>query len=361
MTGRSSHAPPALHSEVKLSCAPEDVFRRFQLSLIAQNHIFGKKQGAGLGVAPEDERNVAERAVDKLMRLGLPLGTKGRDDQWVHRREGDVKLQTVQRVFSDVRRILAGRERDPLLKHLRQVQDEELDAGASDELGGAEPSEAVAAIGRKVRDEELMCLLFEDLRAELLNQPGRRKAPDPSPPPPPPPLPDPAIIPSRLAAGLSEYELRAKEERERLESKRQREDNIEAAMMFLGEQRLLSLADRHVETPFFFVVLRPGDRHPIASAAAGQYVLVWSKPSSEAAGAPGEELERVGQLYVTDMKSVVDAPGADKRSTATISIDSTNARALMGCGGRTKLVLRGEAGVLEKFVQRLVMLQANLF
>jgi hypothetical protein len=33
----------------------------------------------------------------------------------------------------------------------------------------------------------------------------------------------------------------------------------------------------------------------------------------------------------------------------------------MGCGGRTKLVLRGEAGVLEKFVQRLVMLQANLF
>jgi len=359
MTGRSSHAPPALHSEVKLSRAPEDVFRRFQLSLIAQNHIFGKKQGAGLGVAPEDDRNVAERAVDKLIRLGLPLGTKGPDDQWVHRREGDVKLQTVQRVFSDVRRILAGRERDPLLKHLLQVQEEEQDAGVSDELG-AEPSEAVAAIGRKVRDEELMCLLFEDVRAELLNEPGRRKAQDPTPPPPPPPLPDPAIIPSRLAAGLSEYELRAKEERERLEAKRQREDNIEAAMMFLGEQRLLSLADRHLETPFFFVVLRPSDRQPVASAAAGQYVLVWSKPSSEAAGAPGEELERAGQLSVTDIKSAVDAPGADKRSTATISIDPSNARALMGCGGRTKLVLRGEAGVVEKFVQRLVMLQANL-
>ena len=129
-------------------------------------------------------------------------------------------------------------------------------------------------------------LLFEDVRAELLNEPGRRKAQDPTPRRLRHHCPTPQSF-HRVGRRPHEYELRAKES---VNGSRPsgRERTTRGCHDFLGEQRLLSLADRHVER-LLCRRAAPHDRQPVASASMGN-MLLWSKPSSELQRRPERNL-----------------------------------------------------------------------
>jgi len=353
--GSAGASRAMLHAETALSRDPEAVFHRFKVKLIAQNHVFGKKLALGSQQEQADPRNAAEREFDKLVKLGLAVSTKKFDHQWGHRKSGEsgVTLKLLQKVQSDLRHQLSGSEKSPLLPQLLELDDPFAERPESQ----GHLSAAAKQIGSRIRSDELLGMLFEDLRGDLGNEPGFRKKVSPSaarvatPVAPPPTTP--AIVPPHLA----EFQAKQKADSEAALDKLRRQSNVETALDFLNnpdEPFAAALADRHVEVEFFFAVTKTNT----GGVTALDYTLHWSKVSGEEGG--NEPSAWQGSVSLADVKSISEISAVDKRGAITISIDSQNARALKSCGGRTRLVLKGDVSKMGKFRDRLVLLKDNI-
>lgn len=348
LSGKSR--PIALHTEPPETNDPEAVFRRFKLHLIAQNHIFNLKRQNGTAATAsikpvEDRRNVAQRELDKLRKLGIVVGTQDRDDSWVHLRMGEANMQLVEHVYDDLKHRLAavdtgaGSLVDQLVRRDDPFGEIEghLDATAQ-------------AMALKIRDDEVMSLLYEDVRGELCLIPGMKKAPVAKAPVmlQAPPL---AMVPSHLA----EQAAKAKVERELAEEIRIQEENIETAFRYLHEDRALSLADRHLDTSFMFRVEKETRKAPKPGlSSTTDYVLKWYKPGESFKSAPA------GFVCLADIKSISEGVPVEKQGSFIVSIDPSNAKALKSCVGRTKLTIKGDAGEIKKYAQRLQVLHNSL-
>jgi hypothetical protein len=353
-----------LHADLELSRDPEDVFHRFKVKLIAQNHVFGKKQSLGGSsvAAGKDKRNAAERELDKLNKLGEQVGSKHSEKrgemQWFHRHPGDTTLKLVQRVQTDLRHYLAGSEKSPLLVQLLRLDDPF--AELTENQGHL--SDSAKVLSSKIRDEEMMSMLYEDVRGDLANEPGFRtvssslaQATTQGADTGSGVLP-PAIIPLHL----QEYQAKAKSEQDAADARRRREENAETALDYLRDPRPLTLADRRNEAVFMVRIIKltggggvGGNKTTLgasASATAGaNYVLHWSKPTDDIE----EQTLWQGSITLADIKGVSDGPIEDRRGSCIINVDQQNSRAMKTNGGRTKIVFKGDAVEISKFRQRL--------
>lgn len=319
----------SLHAGAPPSDSPEDVFHRFKIKLVAMSTVYreavARREGRAADLpklaSVELHKNVAERELEKLTKLGFS------------------GLAFVRHLYGDLPRAAPGSE--SLLMQLLQKED------PFGEQSGQHLGPSAQAVALKIRDEELMRALYEDRRSELLAlQPkaALAKAPEPTP-----------VAPVMVPSHMQDARARVAAETAAVEAREQREVDVEAALDFLGEERVLVLADRHSEQEACFRVCRQRNARGVS-----EVVLQWKEPAVAVPAGDDWSSVQQGALCVSDFKSLAEGDGP----CVIIGIDSTNAKALKGCRGRTKLVLRPSretnAADMRKFYARLSTLHTTL-